>query len=167
VGVGGQDSDDDNFSEDEEEFDEALPGRAAKKGRKPSKKKKKKAKFIGGKKAQERAAITNVPKKFKPVPLGGQILEDFSKGFTNALRYVGAMAPPSDRPTGRKKLCPVTGLHGIYLDGGSGIRYATPSALEHINERAPPWLNTMGGNATYFEAMKSVQNSMLGEENHL
>ena len=63
------------------------------------------------------------------------------------------------KPYPPRKFCPVTGLFGVYTEPKTGIPYATLSALEQIRERAPPWMTmSSGGSASYWEAVKSLQN---------
>ena len=65
-------------------------------------------------------------------------------------------------PYPSRKFCPVTGLYGEYTEPKTGIPYATLSALEQIRERVPPWMNVgnnNSGNASYWEAVKSLQNN--------
>ena len=58
-----------------------------------------------------------------------------------------------------RKFCPATGLIGEYTEPRTGIPYASLSALEQIRERPPPWMSTVNsGSASYWEAVKSIQN---------
>ena len=65
------------------------------------------------------------------------------------------------KPYPPRKFCPVTGLFGEYTEPKSGIPYATLPALDQIRERAPPWMAfNSGGSASYWEAIKSLQNDV-------
>lgn len=62
-------------------------------------------------------------------------------------------------PYPHRKFCPATGLFGEYTEPRTGIPYAALSALEQIKERPPPWMSTVNaGSASYWEAVKSIQN---------
>ena len=93
-----------------------------------------------------------MPKHFLPRSLGTILVEDPNRA---AFLAAEARVPPSQQLP-RRKFCPVTGLIGIYIEPKSGIPYSSMKALEQIRERSPPWFN-LGGSATYFEAVKSIE----------
>jgi len=104
----------------------------------------------------------SIPKEFKPRSLSSIIIEEASLGKNGVCRsYLAAEAKPIKRQ-GRppeRKICPVTGLFGAYIDPKSGIPFAKVSALEKIRDHPPPWLNLSKGVTTssYFEALKSLR----------
>ena len=99
-----------------------------------------------------------LPKRFKPRSLASILIEEASRedGVSKAFLDAEATLAPS-QVLPKRKFCPVTGMFGIYTDPKSGIPYANLKALEQIQERAPPWM-TLGGSASYLEAVKSLRN---------
>lgn len=93
-----------------------------------------------------------LPKKFLPRSLGTILVED-----PNRSAYLAAEARlPPGQQLPRRKFCPVTGIEGLYTEPKSGIPYSSLKALEQIRERPPPWM-TLSGTATYYEAVKSIE----------
>lgn len=95
-----------------------------------------------------------MPKHFLPRSLGTILVEDPNRA---AFLAAEARVPPSQQLP-RRKFCPVTGMEGIYTEPKSGIPYSSLKALEQIRERPPPWF-TLGGSATYYEAVKSLEDA--------
>jgi hypothetical protein len=117
----------------------------------------KKRKRKGGRGQAAKAKAGVMPKRFLPRSLGTILVEEASRedGATRAFLAAEARAPPNQQLP-RRKFCPVTGLRAAYVEPKSGIPYATYGALEQIRERPPPWM-TLGGAATYWEAVKSIE----------
>ena len=101
-----------------------------------------------------------LPKRFKVRSMAAVILEEINREDGVAKQWIDneARAKPQQQLPVRK-LCPVTGMEGIYTEPKSGISYANLQALEQIRERPPPWM-TLGGAVAYHEAVKSIR----GEE---
>mmetsp|Transcript_20256 Transcript_20256/g.23279 ORF Transcript_20256/g.23279 Transcript_20256/m.23279 type:complete len:232 (+) Transcript_20256:71-766(+) len=148
----------------DEEYDEEEDFRGASKKNKSSKSKRKRCgsassvtarsvKIKGGKKIDG-----TIPKRLKRRTLASILVEDSSRpdGMTKQYLDAEALSVQSSKYPPRK-MCPVTGLLGIYTDPKSGIPYANLKALEQIRERKPPWLS-VGGSAAYYEALKSLRN---------
>lgn len=128
--------------EDDEEYDEFEEVSTKRKRRKGN--------------ADRKAGV--LPKKFKPRSFASILLEEAGREDGVSRAYVNAEArlKPSEQLP-RRKFCPVTGQYGIYTEPKSGVPYASLSALEQIQERAPPW-TTLSGAAAYLEAVKSLRN---------
>lgn len=143
--------------EDDEEYDELEELEEDTKKRKRSAGKRESKK-------QKSNAATAMPKRFLPRSLGSILLEEASRphdeGDVNAaLKFIECEAriPDKAQQLPRRKFCPVTGTLALYTEPKSGIPYSSLRALEHIRERAPPWMMTQGGVATYYEAVKSLE----------
>jgi hypothetical protein len=132
-----------NMEQDDEEYDELDEMDSNRKRRKSAT-------------ATKKAGM--MPKRFRPRSLASILVEEASRqdGVCKAFLEAEATLAPSQRLPPRK-FCPVTGLFGIYTDPKSGIPYANLSALEQIQERAPPWM-TLSGTAAYLEAVTSLRN---------
>ena len=137
--VGALDDDDDDYDQLEELQDD------------DGKKKKRVAQRRPGK-GQAKPGV--MPKHFLPRSLGTILLEDPNRA---AFLAAEARVPPNQQVP-RRKFCPVTGLEGIYREPKSGIPYSSLQALEQIRERSPPWFS-LGGTATYYEAVKSIEDA--------
>jgi len=113
---------------------------------------KKKKRAAPRRKGKGQAKPGVMPKHFLPRSLGTILVEDPNRA---AFLAAEARVPPSQQLP-RRKFCPVTGMEGIYTEPKSGIPYSSLKALEQIRERAPPWFS-LGGSATYYEAVKSIE----------
>lgn len=164
--VGGGDDDEyDEFAELDDDEDD-------------NKKKKRKRKVSAGAAKKKKGKASATPKYLKARSLASILIEEASRSDSVAKQYVDAsvrrlgsgkhVATTSDsttttstttytNPYPARKFCPVTGLYGEYTEPKTGISYASLSALEQIRERPPPWLN-VGSSASYWEAVKSLQN---------
>ena len=145
--AGGDDDDDyDEFADlrDEDEKGKGTKGTKKKRPRKGAAKNKQ-----------------STAKYLRARSLGSILIEETSRSDSTAKQYVAAAVRRYDNkaaPNPPRKFCPVTGLFGIYTEPKSQIPYANLKALEQIRERAPPWMNTGSGNATYHEAVKTLKN---------
>jgi len=123
------------------------------------------------KKRPKKNIVGEIPKWLKPRSLASVLIEESARVNRDSIvpKYLNAEArPSSSTPLQQcryppRKFCPVTGLEGFYKDQKSGIPYATLKALEQIQERAPPWMDSGstgsgGGSASYYEAVKSLRN---------
>ena len=169
--VGGDDDDEyDEFAELDDDEDD-------------NKKKKRKRKSAGAAK-KKKGKASAIPKYLKARSLASILIEEASRSDSVAKQYVDASVrrlgsgkqatTTSDttttttttttstttytNPYPARKFCPVTGLYGEYTEPKTGISYASLSALEQIRERPPPWLNGSTSSASYWEAVKSLQN---------
>lgn len=103
-----------------------------------------------------------ITEEYKPRSFSSIIVEEASLGRNGICHdYIKAEAKPTIkllRPPERK-ICPVTGLFGLYVDPKSGIPFSKVSALKKIRDHPPPWLNSSRGITTssYFEALKSLK----------
>ena len=103
-------------------------------------------------------------KRFKPRSLASILIEESGRSDGIVQEYLEAEARPKKGnflgSYPKRKFCPVSGLYGVYVDPKSQIPYANLDALEHLRERPPPWLSSLGGgSAAYHDAVKSLQNS--------
>jgi hypothetical protein len=149
---------DDDVDDVEEEYDELEDMEESTGGGGTSGKKRKRG---NSSKRKKKAPAGSIPKRFKAKSLASILIEESSRtdGITN--KYVNAEARPMKGqpryPT--MKICPVTGLEGVYTDPKNGIPYANLKALEQIRERMPPWISgTQGGSSAYHDAVKSLRN---------
>jgi YL1 nuclear protein C-terminal domain len=144
--------------EDDEEYDELeeLEDDTQKKRRGSSRNKRESKK--------QKSNATAMPKRFLPRSLGSILLEEASRAYDDddvnaALKFIECEArlPDKEQQLPRRKFCPVTGTLALYTEPKSGIPYSSLRALEQIRERPPPWMMTQGGMATYYEAVKSLE----------
>jgi len=135
-------ADDDDYDELEALEDQQHGSKKAKK-RPPARRK--------GKGQQAKPGV--MPKRFLPRSLGTILAEDPNRA---AFLEAEARVPDPKQQLPRRKFCPVTGIEGVYTEPKSGIPYSSLKALEQIRERPPPWM-TLGGTATYYEAVKSIE----------
>ncbi|KAL3809424.1 hypothetical protein ACHAXA_003993 [Cyclostephanos tholiformis] len=173
------DDDDIDDDDDDDEIDGGDRGKSKKKRRR-------RAVPGGGIAAGRKSGPSVVPKYLRPRSLASILMEEASRPDSVAGRYVDAsvrrlgsgtqttrvvrggadagienavVVTTITRPYPARKFCPVTGLPGVYTEPRTGIPYATLSALEQIRERPPPWMSsTNAGSASYWEAIKSLQN---------
>jgi len=176
VDAGDEDDEYDEFAE----LDDVENGEGGSGGGTKSKAKKKRKRKGGAGVAGKKSS--SVPKYLKPRSLASVLMEEASRSDSVAKRYVdaavrrlvsgssstrridphntGVATTTWTNPYPSRKFCPVTGLFGEYTEPKSGIPYATLSALEQIRERHPPWMSAgVGGSASYWEAVKSLQNN--------
>lgn len=176
---------DNNSDDDNDDADEG--GKSSSKSKSKRKRKRGKGSSTGAAGANKKAANA-VPKYLKSRSLASILIEEASRGADSMARqYVDASVRSgrstttarenndtmnnnnaiqsttktitTTNPYPSRKFCPVTGLLGEYIEPKSGIPYASLSALEQIRERPPPWMNLgSAGSASYWEAMKSLQN---------
>lgn len=109
--------------------------------------------------APKKAAAAH--KRFLPRSLGTILLEEANTRPDGvAQEFLRVQATNDGTPLPARNFCPVTGLPGLFRDPKSGIWYSSYAALEQIRERPPPWMALTGGShATYYEAVKSIQES--------
>ena len=138
--------DDDEYDALEDLQDDEDGGGSKKKKKRPAARRK-------GKGQQAKPGV--MPKRFLPRSLGTILVEDPNRA---AFLAAEARVPPNQQQLPRRKFCPVTGIEGIYTEPKSGIPYSSLKALEQIRERPPPWM-TLGGAATYHEAVKSIEDA--------
>ena len=123
-----------------------------------AKKKRSKRKRTTTKKTTNAAGV--LPKRFKPRSLASMLLEDMNREDGVAQDWLNNEArDTSGKKPIVRKMCPVTGLYGIYTEPKSRIPYANLKALEQIRERPPPWM-TLSSSLAYHEAAASIR----GEE---
>lgn len=97
-----------------------------------------------------------LPKRFKPRSLASILLEEMTREDGVAKDWLNNEARDTTKMQVVKKMCPVTGMYGIYTEPKSRIPYANLKALEQIRERSPPWM-TLGGTLAYHEAVTSIR----------
>ncbi|KAL3931548.1 MAG: hypothetical protein SGBAC_011255 [Bacillariaceae sp.] len=120
--------------------------------------KKRKRKRTTKKKTKATAGV--IPKRFKPRSLATILLEEMNQQDGVAQDWLNNEArDTSGRKQVVRKMCPATGLFGIYTEPKSRIPYANLQALEQIRERPPPWM-ALSGSLAYHEAVTSIR----GEE---
>lgn len=152
-----------DVADDDESYDELDELESKTKGNKRARKHRKLTK-----KQQEFAG--SLPKRFKSRSLANLLLEEVNRdeGIAHAWLHDEARIAPyrsdksnidgtpqlSQKPP--KKICPVTGIEGLYTEPKSGLPYANLKALEQVQERPPPWMN-LGGAIAYHEAVKSIR----------
>jgi len=165
------DSDDDGDEIDEEALAAKVKARKLREkemAKEKSKKKKvsaaTKKKGRGGKKTNKKKSSsfqTSSNSSWEKVTsLSVALLDD--RNSETVARYVRAEAVAKKPLLPPRHFCPVTGLPGIYTDTKSSIRFSGLGALEQLREREPPWLTNAsgGGDACYYEAMKSLHRSL-------
>ena len=114
-------------------------------------------------KRRKKTPVGAIPKRFKARSLASILIEESSRADDGGVtqKYLHAEARPMKGfpKYPKRKLCPVTGLEGVYTDPKSGIPYANLQALEQIRERVPPWISgAQGGSSAYHDAVKSLRN---------
>ena len=97
-----------------------------------------------------------LPKRFKPRPLASILLEEMSREDGVAKDWLNQEARDTTKKPVIRKMCPVTGLYGIYTEPKTRIPFANLKALEQIRERPPPWM-TLSGSLAYHEAAASIR----------
>jgi hypothetical protein len=97
-----------------------------------------------------------LPKRFKARSLASVLLEEVNRDDGVARAWLQNDARNRGPQLPARKICPVSGMEGIYTEPKSGIPYANLKALEQIRERPPPWM-TLGGSLAYHEAVKSIR----------
>lgn len=114
----------------------------------------KKQKSRGRKKKKQAGAM---PKRFLPRSLGSILMEEVAREDSVAKQFINSHVKTTN-PLPKRKFCPVTGVPGIYTDPKTGLPYSGFRSLDQIQERQPPWMS-LGGAASYLEAVKSIQES--------